>query len=424
MQILHVNQSDLIGGAAKAAARIHRALLAEGAQSRMLVEDGGHAVPATIRGPGRRDRLAAPLRAKAADALTARLVSDNPVMHEPALFSSGSRAALARTKADIVNLHWVSGNMLSVDAIGKITAPVVWTLHDMWAFCGAEHYAEDTRWRDGYLPNNRPPGERGFDINRWTWERKRRAWRRPMHIVTPSRWLAGLVRDSALMRGWPVEVIPNAIDTAIWVPGDRTAARRLLGLPEDRPVLLFGAMGGDRDPRKGFDLLVGALTTLKARGDTPDRGEPTLLVFGRGAEEGDVPALPFPARYMGHLQDDLSLRLLYVAADLFVLPSRIDNLPNTAVESLACGTPVVGFDNGGMPDLVRHGETGYLARPGDSDDLAHGLREVLARAARPEAARAMATAARAHAEAHFAPVEVARRYLELYRRLLPDQTNM
>lgn len=412
MRIVHVNQSDTIGGAAKAAARIHHALRDEGAESRLLVDNCSHTDPSIVLGAGRFDRLTAPLRARLTSRLTARLHTGNSVAHEPALFSSGSARWLAKAGTDIIHLHWVSDNMLSVRAIGRLPGKLVWTLHDMWPFCGAEHYSDDTRWHSGYNAENRPAHESGFDLNRWVWRRKRKAWRRPIQIVAPSRWLAGLARESALMSGWPVEVIPNAIDTGTWRPGDRAAARSLLALPEDRRLILFGAMGGDRDPRKGFDLLATALGHLKTSGIE----HLSLLVFGRGAEA--AMDLPYPIHYLGHLRDELSLRLLYVAADMLVVPSRIDNLPNTAMEALACGTPVVAFDVGGMADLVVHGRTGYLARAGDSADLARGIGKLLAEPAGSETSIAMSRAARAHAEAEYAPSVVARRYLEIYRRLL------
>jgi glycosyltransferase involved in cell wall biosynthesis len=268
-------------------------------------------------------------------------------------------------------LHWVQGETLSIAEIGRLRKPVVWTLHDMWSFCGAEHLAQDSRWRDGYRKNNRPGHEHGIDLNRWTWNRKRRHWKQPMHIIAPSRWMASCVRESALMRGWPVTVIPNPIDTGRWQPLQQTLARRLLGLPTLAPLLLFGTFGANAAPHKGFDLLQAALERLRA--EVP---EFQLVVFGQHRPK-DPPDLGFPVHYMGYLHDDLSLQALYCAADILVLPSRQDNLPNTGIESLACGTPVVAFNASGLPDIVDHRETGYLARAFDPDDLARGVIWVL-----------------------------------------------
>ena len=152
---------------------------------------------------------------------------------------------------------------------------------------------------------------------------------------------------------------------------DKALARKLLGLPADVPLLLFGAMGGGQDPRKGFDLLAGALQYL--RGKVPGM---ELVVFGQRAPQ-QPPELGFPVHFTGHLHDDLSLRALYCAADALVVPSRQDNLPNTAVEAQACGTPVVAFDVGGLPDIVEHMVTGYLARAHDPVDMANGFKWLL-----------------------------------------------
>lgn len=372
VKVIQLNHSDINGGAARAAYRIHHALRQEGVDSRVWV-DSSTSGDWTVRGPATKLRKGlAKLRPTIGSSMFKPVFkTGNPIIHSPAMLPSGRVDALNNSDADVLHLHWVQGEMLSIADIGRLRKPVVWTLHDMWAFCGAEHYTEEFRWREGYRKGNRPSYESGFDLNRWTWERKRKHWQRPMRIVTPSHWLAQCVRESALMRDWPVSVIPNPIDTERWHPLEQTLARELLGLPNDVPLLLFGAIGGGQDPRKGFELLQAALQNL--RGEIP---ELQLVVFGQ-LRPKDPSDLGFPIHYTGHLHDDLSLRALYSAADAFVLPSRQDNLPNTGVESLACGTPVVAFDTCGLPDIVSHKETGYLAKAFDAEDLARGIHWVL-----------------------------------------------
>jgi len=229
-----------------------------------------------------------------------------------------------------------------------------------------------------------------------------------MHIVTPSRWLATCVRESALMHEWPVSVVPNPINTQAWQPIEKATACRLIGVPEDVPLLLFGAAGGTTDPRKGFDLLLAALRRIR-----PAISELQLVVFGE-LRPKVPPDLGFPIHYLGHLHDDISLRVSYSAATALVIPSRQDNLPNIGVEALTCGTPVVAFDTCGLPDIVVHGETGYLARPFDVDDLADGLISVLSQGANPEIGRRC----RSYAVERFSSVTVAEQYKRIYRAAL------
>jgi glycosyltransferase involved in cell wall biosynthesis len=371
MKVIHLNHSDINGGAARAAYRIHHALRDAGVDSTLWVNVAS-AGDWTVEGPASKwSKAMGRIRPQLGGLLRKALRTENPIIHSPAILPSNYVKRVNESDADVVHLHWVQGEMLSITDIGRIEKPIVWTLHDMWAFCGAEHYTEEFCWREGYRRDNRPAHESGLDLNRWTWERKRKHWTQPMQIVTPSRWLANCVRESALMCDWPVSVIPNCLDTERWKPMEQALARELLGLPADAPLLLFGAMGGGRDPRKGFDLLTAALGHL--RGEIPGL---ELVVFGQLAPL-NPPDLGFPIHYTGHLHDDLSLRALYSAADALMVPSRQDNLPNTAVEAQACGTPVVAFDIGGLPDIVEHQRTGYLAKAFETEDLAAGIRWVL-----------------------------------------------
>lgn len=406
MKAIHLNHSDINGGAARAVYRIHHCLREAGVGSQMWVNDATSG-DWTVQGPPTKIKKFFVKARPILSGLAARpfFMTGNPVIHSPAWMPSGLDQALNDSNADILHLHWVQGDMLSVADIGRLRKPVVWTLHDMWAFCGAEHYTEDYRWRDGYVKGKRPAYESGFDLNRWTWERKRKHWQRSMHIVTPSRWLAQCVRESALMRDWPVTVVPNCLDTNKWKPLDKGLARDLLGLPKGVPLLLFGAMGGGNDPRKGFDLLLKALQHLRGEQNALE-----LVVFGQLAPK-DPPDLGFPIHYTGHLHDDLSLRALYSAADVMLIPSRQDNLPNTGVESLSCGTPVVAFDVCGLPDIVQHQHTGYLAKPFDTEDFAHGIQWVLADSQRYNT---LSQQARDRAETRFAAPVVAAQYLAVY----------
>ena len=315
LKVFQLNDSDISGGAARAAYRIHHCLRSQGIDSRMWVNKA-LAGDWTVGGPiGKMSKAVIVVRSQIGGQVRHVLKTDNSVLHSPALMPSCWSKRINESDADLVHLHWVCGEMLSIADIGRISKPVVWTLHDMWAFCGAEHYTEDFRWREGYARTHRPSYESGLDLNRWVWERKRKYWKRPFQIVTPSHWLGQCVRESTLMKGWPVTVIPNALNTDVWAPVERSLARRLLGLPQDQPLVLFGAMGGGHHRIKGFDLLRASLAHLRDQ-----RSDLRLLVFGQNAPR-EPEDLGFPVHYLGHLHDDLSLRILYSAADVMVIPS-------------------------------------------------------------------------------------------------------
>lgn len=409
MKIIHVNHSDINGGAARAAYRIHHALRGTGFDSRMRVSLAT-AGDWTVDGPRSKvAKLSAKLRPSVTSLVNIALKTGNPTIHSTGILPSRLCKELSTSEADVVHLHWVNGEMMSVADIGNLKKPVVWTLHDMWAFCGAEHYTEDMRWRDGYTSTNRPMYEAGFDLNRWTFTRKQKHWKRPIHIVAPSRWLADCARQSMLMRDWPVTVVPNTLDTDTWQPINKATARELLGLPTDVPLMLFGAMGGSSDPRKGFDLLQTALRYLRGQ----LRGL-ELVVFGQLAPKVP-PDMGFPVHYMGHLYDDVSLRLLYSAVDVMIAPSLQEAFGQTGSEAQACGTPVVAFNATGLLDVVAHQQTGYLARAFDASDLASGIQWVLADASRLET---LGAAARARAVELWSGEVVAEQYQAVYREAM------
>jgi len=373
MKVLHINHSDEVGGAARAAYRLHSSLRIIDVESRMRVIQATSR-DWTIIGPKNKfDRLRSTSLAYAGALISKAASSSNRILHTPSLFSAISASEINSHSVDIVNLHWLGKETLSISQISRINKPLIWTLHDMWAFCGAEHVTEDDRWREGYSYTNRPAGESRFDINSWTWNRKKRTWKIPIHIVSPSRWLADCVRKSNLMADWPITVIPNPIDTYKWCPVEKTEARSLLQLPIEKKLILFGAIGGTGEKNKGFGHLEATLKILKNNQGIEDL---ELVILGERTPENPK-NYGFPTHYLGHFHDDISLRLLFSAADAVVIPSRIENLPNMALEAHACGTPVVAFNIGGLPDIVSHRESGYLARPYDEKDLASGIEWVL-----------------------------------------------
>jgi glycosyltransferase involved in cell wall biosynthesis len=380
LRVLHVNTTDLDGGAARAAHRIHTAQRRIGVDSHMLVLRRRDADPYVHQPQVRADQVALQrLRMGLGGQIAARQkTSGNPSQRSVAWLSSGLGRWINDSDFDLVNLHWVGEEMLSVTEIGALRKPICWTMHDMWPFTGAEHYDDlnhPGRYLTDYATSTRAPGDRGPDLDAWTWRRKRRAWRaQRFALISPSHWLAGCAASSSLMGGQPIHVIENCIDTQRFRPIERGVARAILGVDPRRRYILFGAVSSTSDSRKGFHLLQPALRTVAQRLGAEAGVE--LLVFGSG-QPGNPPDFGMPVHYLGSFHDEVTLSLLYSAADVFVAPSMQDNLPNTLVESLACGTPCVGFRIGGLPDLVHTPQAGWLADPFDVEDLAEAVMKVL-----------------------------------------------
>jgi glycosyltransferase involved in cell wall biosynthesis len=369
MKVIHLNYSDIIGGAARGAYRVHLSLRKSGVDSRMWVNQsvsGDFTVEIPLN---KFQRTVAKVYSYLVKLFIKILKTENLTLHSPQIFSSRWVKKINNCDADIIHLHWTQNEMLSISDISSIKKPIIWTLYDMWAFCGAEHYTSEFRWKYGYQNRNRPAYESGFDLNLWTWKRKINNWKKPINIITPSHWLGNCIKESKLMNNWPIQVIPLPIDTDFWKPLKKNLAREALDLPKELPIVLFGAVGGGQDPRKGFDLL---LDSLKFLSDNQYTKNIQLVVFGQ-TKPKILPNLNFSIHYIGHLYDDITLRTLYSAADVMIVPSRLEAFGQTASEAQACGTPVVAFDNGGLKDIILHLQTGYLANSFDTQDLANGI---------------------------------------------------
>jgi len=283
------------------------------------------------------------------------------------LRSMSCHGALQKMDYDIVHLHWINQRFLDINELKKINKPIVWTLHDSWAFTGLCHVPYECKQYEihcGACPMLGSNVEQ--DYAHEVFEKKREAYKDlNLHIVTPSKWLGECAKKSVLLGRFPVHVIPNCIDTDLYQPIVKAEARKILGLESDKRYLLFGAMHVMQDANKGFAYLKEALKQIKD-------ADIELLVYGTN-NNLQCYGLPIPAHSLGYINNDKMMVLLYNAADVCVVPSLSENLSNTIMESLACGTPVVAFHIGGNGDMIDHEKNGYLAKEKDSDDLANGI---------------------------------------------------
>ena len=409
IKVTHLSNSDIGGGAGRAAYRIHECLSCDTVRSRMLVNYKLTSDRAVITTLPPQFSLYHATRRKVANLFRLLQHTSNTSIHDVSIFPGHVPFILNKSDCDIVHLHWIQAEMLSIEDIVRIQKPLIWTLHDMWPFCGAEHYADGSRYTENYSSESRPQSEFGVDINRLTWFRKSKAWKKHMHIVAPSSWLAACVRNSSLMHSWPVSVIPHPLCLSTWAPVPKAEARSLLDLPAEVPIILFGALGAGKhhEPRKGLDLLMTALSHIERLGVLPDM---QLVVVGSSLSDSFAFGTNIAIRNLGRIHDDATLRLVYSAASVFVSPSRQEAFGQTTAEAQACGTPVVAFRGTGSQDIISHKSTGYLSEYCSVEDLARGIVWVIKNSVTFDLPRE----SRVMAEKFLSPKSVAQAYRELY----------
>ncbi|MBW4633617.1 MAG: glycosyltransferase family 4 protein [Iphinoe sp. HA4291-MV1] len=413
MKVLHLSTSDIKGGAARAAYRLHQGLQNIGVSSQMLVLEKSSDDKSVIEP---RTKLSQGIaRAKITfDALPLKLYRQR---HNTLLslqwLPDRNAQKVAQLYPDIINLHWISGGFMQIETLAKLNRPLVFTLHDMWAFTGGCHYTGNCdRYTAfcGACPQLHSSHD--WDLSHWVWQRKAKAWKNlNLTIVAISSWLAKCANSSSLFKDLRIEIIPNGLNTKTYRPFNKQAARQLLDLPKDKQLVLFGALNATSDERKGFHLLQSALQNLSRTG-WQEKIE--LVIFGSSQPENPI-NLGFKTRYLGHLNDDISLAAVYSAADVMVVPSTQEGFGQTASEAFACATPVVAFNSTGLMDIVEHQQNGYLAKPFKVEDLAQGIAWVLED---EERYQKLSYCARQKAEQEFALETQARRYLALFNEIV------
>lgn len=321
-------------------------------------------------------------------------------------------------EADIIHLHWVNQGFLSLSDIKKLIdlgKPVVWTMHDMWPFTGICHYAWQCLGYEkncGCCPFLVYPHEK--DLSAKVFIQKKRWNLSNVFFIACSRWLRDCARQAALLRYSFVSDIPNPIDTDFWRPQNKQNARRVFGFPEDKKLLLFVA-DNVSDSRKGIVYLYEALEILALKkADLIEKV--SLIILGKSSKNVSLQS-PFHTIPIGYLSDAKQICRLYSAVDLFVTPSLEDNLPNTVMEAMACGCPVVGFRIGGIPEMIDHNQNGYVAESRSAVDLAQGIEQVLF----SENYFYYSTQARLKVEQTYAEQYISRQYIDLYRQLLDNK---
>ena len=363
MKILHINHSDNVGGAAIAVMRIVDSLNSRGDTNNILVRikisENENVI--TINSMPL-SRLINALRVRIGRFIMFIFRHDMSATNSINILSSKVIDKINLIDPDIVHIHWIGHETISFKNIEKINKPVVWTLHDMWAMSGVEHYPKSNDYISGDLTTV---------IDRWTWNRKNRLIQnKNIFFVAPSRWMFDKARESNLLSCSPLAIIQNPLDVSFWKGEDPQRSRIKTNLPLDKKIILFGVYGDTSIKHKGFDLLVEALYEMKI-----DTNNLILSIFGGDFKDKEINGITVFSH--GFIKSELIMRDLYSAADVFIMPSRQEAFGQTASESMACGTPVVAFSGIGASDFMHHKKTGWLADPFDVKDLAKGIDYVL-----------------------------------------------
>lgn len=380
MRVLIINTSERTGGAAVASNRLMNALNNNGVKARMLVRDK-ESDEITVAPVGQRWRARwAFLWERLCIFLQLHL--NRTHLFEIDIANAGLDVTNTRyfREADVIHLAWINQGMLSLKGIRKILdsgKPVVWTMHDLWPATAICHYARGCK---NYLSACHncpllPNGGSQNDLSAKVWQRKHKViHNHTIHFVACSRWLQHQAEGSGLFRHQKVESIHNPINTHLFFPQNKTEARKRLRLPVDKRIVLFVSQKVT-DERKGMAYFVKAVEKM-IEADPTTKDTTVVAILGGHGEEiaGELPLKAYP---LGYVSEDKIIIDVYNSADAFVLPSLEDNLPNTIMEAMACGVPCVGFNVGGIPEMIEHGKTGYVAKVRDSDDLAKGIAWVL-----------------------------------------------
>lgn len=385
MKVLLINFSDVGGGAAMAAVRIVTALNEKGIYARLGVPEKKSSNPYVFELPQKYNSRFHKFFKKLNNFLNKGITpiisripnpfsfkTTNGITHTTNFKSNTDIKWINNSDFDVVNLLWINGVICNKD-IAKITKPIIWTMHDSWPCCGAEHhpniFENDIRWKEGYYRHNKPKTTKGIDLCRKVWKQKRKYLSaKNITFIAPSNWEKDILKSSVLFGKRNCYVIPNIIDNSIFYPKDKKSIKKLFNIPENKIILGFGAAYDIDNPKsmKGSYYLIDAISKLK------NQEKYFIIIFGPSSD-AFTSKIKLPFFASGYISNPNILSCLYSVCDCFINPSLIENLPTTSLESIFCGIPVVCFNVGGSSDIVVHKETGWLAKPYNTDEIVEGI---------------------------------------------------
>lgn len=410
MKVLLINTSERTGGAAIACNRLMDALKNNGVKARMLVRDKQTDRLTVI---ALRPSIKLPIQfiyERLAIFFHNRFNRKNLFQVDIANTGTDVTKMNAFKNADVIHLHWVNQGFLSLSNLDKIIhsgKKIVITMHDQWYFTGVCHYSGDCNKFQTSCNNCNLLKGTFYDITQSIFNKKQKVYKdADITFVSCSKWLGNIAKTAQLTQGHKVVSIPNAIDTDFFTPCDKAEARKKCNLPTDKKLILFSSQR-ITDKRKGFELLVKACETIK---DKYSELSSHIGVVVLGGQSDVVQSqLPFPVFPMPYVSDQQQIVNLYNAVDIYVTPSLQDNLPNTIVEAMSCGVPCVGFNVGGIPEMIDHKENGYVAEYRNAEDFAEGIIWVL-----NQNYDTLSKASRTKAVDTYSQDSVANKYIDIY----------
>lgn len=420
MKVTLINTSDAGGGAPAACTRLLQALRLQRVDARLLVQ---YKITDSKGVTGTVNDAVSKLKAKLtflAERIPFILFHERDKSVRFAFSPANTGTSIINNPlikdADILHLHWTNSGFLSIDDLKELIntgKPIVWTLHDMWTFTGGCHYSgtcERFKNECGNCPFLRDVSENDLSHKGWLRKAAMYAGAKNITFVACSDWLAGIAGKSSLIGKLPITSIANPIDIEVFSPRDKVAEQKKRGIKPDAKIILFGA-ANINDKRKGIRYLVEALQLLKQ--SDQDTSNIEVVIFGKN-KYFDVTQLPFPVHQLNIITNENELAEVYSMADVFVTTSLEDNLPNMVMEAMACGTPVVAFNTGGVPEMVDHLQNGYLADLASAQGIANGIKEILYHT---DTAK-LAANTRQKVLDNYTNDKVAKQYIELYRSVL------
>ena len=370
MKILHINYHQTQGGASVAVNRLVKALNSNNVESELLVNE--KRVNDKYVTPQFKNLFSLYFHKikKVSSIYLKNLLGANDIYKDSiSIFPSRLHKTINNSKADIINLHWICNEMISLKEINKINKPIVWTLLDMWPFAGSTHYTENDFYK---FHNKKFDEKKKFNIENWVLNRKKKYFNNDIVVICVSKWLEKLVKQSYIFKANKIYTVPLAIDANEWKSIGKVSARKILNFNEDKKYFLFSAFNGIGDKRKGFDLLLEAVSKI----DLNIKDFEIVILGNTEGLEGIKKKYKYNFRTFDKkkpINDYDLIKTVYSACDILIMPSRLECLGQVPLEAGGCSLPCVSFKDTGVEDIINHKEDGYLAEYLNANDLANGI---------------------------------------------------